>query len=56
VANSRRRSGTALATAPASIGNIVDSGASENISAHADVGTSASIIAPSPCDDRALSD
>src|ERR671914_2761520 len=45
VANSRRRSVTALATAAASLENIVDSGASENISAHAKAGISVSIIA-----------
>jgi hypothetical protein len=52
VANSRRRSATAPATAAASIENIVDSDASDNISAHADAGTSVSIIARPPCDDR----
>ena len=44
VPNSRRRSPTASATTAASLGNIVDSGASENISAHADSGISEPII------------
>jgi hypothetical protein len=45
VPNSRRRCATAPATAAASIGNIADSGASENISAHAVAGSSDASIA-----------
>src|ERR671915_2455671 len=52
---SRRRSVTASATAAASIENIVDSGTSRNISAHAAPGTSVSIIARPPGDGRAFS-
>src|SRR5918992_5687541 len=56
VPDSRRRSATAPATMAASTGNIADSGASQNSTAHADLGTTASINAQPPCEDRAASD